>query len=70
MAQSAPIVVNVNVEEPIKLLIDLELAAARQRVKRVIREAEEVNRDLARLQEKLGGLSARLAEYGIALEVE
>jgi len=50
--------------------IDLDLAEARKRIKKVMSEAQEANRALARLEERLGAFSAQLDKYGIRLEVE
>jgi flagellar motility protein MotE (MotC chaperone) len=48
---------------------EVDLSDSRRRVKRVLRDLEEVNRDLARKDERIRDLEARLAaEYGIAIE--
>jgi BMFP domain-containing protein YqiC len=39
-------------------------------VKKVMRAADEANRELARLESKLAELEARLANAGIQLEVQ
>jgi BMFP domain-containing protein YqiC len=48
----------------------LDLSAARAQVKKVVRAADEANRELARLEDRLAELEARLASVGIHLEVQ
>jgi multidrug resistance efflux pump len=53
-----------------KVTIMLDLSGARAQVKKVMRAADEANRELARLESKLAELEARLANAGIQLEVQ
>jgi hypothetical protein len=49
---------------------EVDLSDSRRKVKRVLRDLEEVNRDLARKDERIRELERRLAaEYGIDMEV-
>lgn len=54
---------------PNQIHIDLDVSRARSRVKRMRREAQELDRDLAILEERLGGLAAKLKPFHITLEV-
>ena len=55
----------------IKVAISIDGRAARIAVKRVLRAAEEANRELARLEAHLEDAERRLLSlYGIRLEVE
>jgi len=53
----------------VKLLIDADVSRVRSKVKGLVRDAQEVNRELAQLQERLGGLGATLREFGIDLVI-
>ncbi len=55
--------------DSITVMVNLDVAAARTQVKRVIREANEANRLLAELEEKLDAFAAKLRTFGIDLEV-
>jgi transcription elongation GreA/GreB family factor len=52
-----------------QLTIMLDISGARAQVKKVVRAADEANRELARLEDRLAELEARLANAGIHLEV-
>lgn len=58
-----------HLERDIQMLVDVDVSHARMKLKHVIRDAQEANRELAQLQEKLDTLGGRLARFGIALEV-
>lgn len=53
----------------VKLLVDADVTRIRKKAKSIIRDAEQLNRELAQLQERLGGLGARLQEFGIDLVI-
>ena len=57
-------------EKTITVLVDADLSRVRRKIKRVIAEAQEANRELASLEQRLGTLGAKLREFGIDLEVE
>ena len=57
------------VDVKVKILVDADVSAIRRRVKHIRTEIEELNRDLARLQENLGTYGGMLAGLGIGLEV-
>lgn len=54
----------------ITVLVDADLSRVRRKIKRVIAEAQEANRELASLEQRLGTLGGKLREFGIDLEVE
>ena len=54
----------------ITILVDADFTRVRRKIKRVIAEAQDANRELARLEEYLGTLGAKLREFGIDLEVD
>ena len=55
----------------IKVAVSIDARAARIAIKRVLRAAEEANRELARLEARLEDAERRLLSlYGIRLEVE
>lgn len=56
--------------KPITLRVALDVADVRRKIKRVLAETQEANRELARLEERLERLRLELAESGIRLEVE
>lgn len=56
--------------ETMNVMVELDVARARAQVKRVIREAQEANRLLADLEEKLDAFAARMRRFGIDVEVE
>lgn len=56
--------------DTIQVMIEMDIAKARQRVKRVIKEAQDANRELAELEEKLDTLGARLRRFGIDLVID
>ena len=52
------------------ILIDADVSRVRRKIKRVLTEAQEANRELAALEDRLGTLGSRLRQYGIDLEVQ
>lgn len=53
----------------VKLLVDADISTVRRKVKQIRTLSDELNRDLAALQERLGTLGGELAKFGIGLEV-
>jgi hypothetical protein len=57
--------------QPEPQYIEVDLSDSRRAVKRAIRDLEQVNRDLARKEERIRDLEARLAaHYGIGYTEE
>lgn len=48
--------------QPARIEIEVDVTEARRRVKRVIAEAQEANRELAKLEEHLAAIEAHYAE--------
>ena len=53
----------------IDVMVDVDVSRVRRKVKAVIREAQDANRELAQLQERLGTLGGRLQALGIDLVI-
>jgi septal ring factor EnvC (AmiA/AmiB activator) len=53
----------------VKVLVDMDVSRARHKVKQIRNLTEELNKDLAQLEERLGTFGAKLREFGIGLEV-
>lgn len=53
----------------VKLLVDADVSRARRKVKQIRNLTEELNKDLAQLEESLGTFGGKLREFGIGLEV-
>ncbi len=53
----------------VKLLIDADVSRIRSKARRLVKDAQDVNRELAQLQDRLGGLGAQLREFGIDLVI-
>ena len=51
------------------VMVDADVSRVRRKVKGVLREAQDANRELARLQENLGTLGGRLQALGIDLVI-
>lgn len=56
------------VEVPVTIIVDVQ--HARRRIRRLITEAQEANRELAKLETAIDAHFAKLNELGISLEVD
>jgi hypothetical protein len=51
------------------ILIDVDISRVRSKVRAVIRDAQDANRELAQLEERLGTLGSKLAPFHIGLKI-
>jgi hypothetical protein len=58
-----------SIDVPVQIHVEVDVQPARRLVKRAIRDLEDANRELARLEDRCRTLEDRLAsEYGIKIE--